>query len=344
MTEQTLVSSKNDLAVYPVLVRRVREAIAEGKRRAEDAVETEKVRDSWEIGKLIHEHILLNKDRADYGQQVLKRLSADIGMSITELQYMVQFAKTYPISPAPGKLTWSKYRDLLAVNDSAEREKLITQAVKNKWSDDELRREIGKRKAAKKITTTDIPVEELLQPKRGKLGVYRVIEVGKKKAYDLGFSTYLEVKGRAPKQIDPPTEDLYTYEAEVEEVIDGDTLWAKIHLGFGVWTHQKLRLRGLDCPEINSREGQGAKRFVERQLHSSLRGVKQSKAEAISSPVVITSTKSDKYDRYLADVFLPLRSVKTSSGGTRATKHEYTQDTYLNNELLKRGFAVAVRG
>ena len=68
---------------YSELKRRVREALAKGRKRAEEAVEQEKVRTSWEVGKLIQEHILLNKERAGYGQQVLKRLSADININLT---------------------------------------------------------------------------------------------------------------------------------------------------------------------------------------------------------------------------------------------------------------------
>ena len=61
------------LASYPVLLRRVRLAFAEGRERAADAVEREKVRTCWETGKLILEHILLNEKRADYGKQVIKK-------------------------------------------------------------------------------------------------------------------------------------------------------------------------------------------------------------------------------------------------------------------------------
>ena len=71
------------LRSYSELKRRVREALAEGRERAADAVERERVRTAWEVGKLILEHILLNKERADYGAQVLKRLTADLGIKAT---------------------------------------------------------------------------------------------------------------------------------------------------------------------------------------------------------------------------------------------------------------------
>ena len=77
------------LASYASLVRRVREAFARGRKRAREAFEREKVRTSWEIGKLINEHILLHKARADYGKKVAKRLSVDLSIGVTELHYMM---------------------------------------------------------------------------------------------------------------------------------------------------------------------------------------------------------------------------------------------------------------
>ena len=73
-------------------------------------------------------------------------------------------------------------------------------------------------------------------------------------------------------------------------MIDGDTLLANIDCGFGIWTRQRLRLRGIDAPERNTITGQRAKRRVEEELTS-------------CAFVIIKTYKSDKYDRYLADIF-----------------------------------------
>lgn len=373
MTPQTTVlvlpKSKN-LSSYSTLVKRVREAITQGRERALDAVGREKVRTAWEVGKLIQEHILLNKARADYGAQVLKKLSSDLGISNTELKYMREFARTYPaIGRVPGQLDWSQIQVLLAINDDKVRTALASRAAKENWTWEKIRSEIKKLKATKRITTSEIPAETPLEPKTGKLNTYKIViaEIGPfkgKPVVDLGFSNYTSVRdiqistdstsaakrrhhlpaGKFPfkegdivtlekgklKSSKTATEaDLFTFRAYVDEVTDADTLWVLVDLGFSFTTKQQLRLRGIDCPEINSREGLEAKKFVEQALKK-------------IPYVTITSTKSDKYDRYLADVFLPLRSVKTSSGGIRATKHEHTQDTYLNNELLKRGLATRI--
>jgi len=74
------------------------------------------------------------------------------------------------------------------------------------------------------------------------------------------------------------------------------------------YTHLRSEIRAV----ISAGKAR-AQDAVERQLLSSLRGAGQGKAETISArsapEVIITSTKSDKYDRYLADVY-----YKTKTG------------------------------
>jgi endonuclease YncB( thermonuclease family) len=82
-----------------------------------------------------------------------------------------------------------------------------------------------------------------------------------------------------------------------------------IDLGFGVRSVQTLRLRRLDAPEIESREGREAKEFLTKLLRG-------------TSAILIRTTKSDKYDRYLADIFI--------------------RDLYVNQDLVKQGHATVV--
>ena len=44
---------------------------------------------------------------------------------------------------------------------------------------------------------------------------------------------------------------LYTFVARATNIIDGDTLWVMLDLGFGTFAEQKLRLRGIDTPEMD---------------------------------------------------------------------------------------------
>jgi endonuclease YncB( thermonuclease family) len=75
--------------------------------------------------------------------------------------------------------------------------------------------------------------------------------------------------------------------------------------------NDKLRLRGIDCPELKTSAGKAAKKFVEELF---------SRAEGVT----VTTTKPDKFDRYLSDIFLRMKD------GT---------ELFLNNELLAAGHA-----
>ena len=329
----------SNVQTYDQLVHAIREARAASEKRVEQAVDQEKVREAWEIGKLIHEHILLHKERADYGKRILIRLAGDLEMSETELGYMLQFVHTYPISPPAGKLSWAHYRELLSLNDEEERREVATKAEKEGWGRDRVREEVRRRQAARNPSQEKAP-EPVLTATPGKVGVYRVIraKVGPfagELALDLGFASYFQpdkinqfkegdivhtrpsLRGSASNKAEAISvlknaslSDLYTYRAYVSEVLDGDTFKAVIDLGFDFVTEQKLRLRGLDAPEIESKDGKEAKAFLERILKKN------------NGPVLIKTVKSDKYDRYLADVWVG--------------------ETYLNQKLIDAGLAVRV--
>lgn len=345
------------VATYEELRQAIMKARAASTARVEAAVDQEKVREAWEIGKLIDTHVLQHKERAGYAEQVMPKLANDLGMDRSELYRMLEFYRAYPIVVPARQLSWSQYQALLAVNDSKERDALAAKAVQEKWNRDQTREEVKKIKVgnakaeAEKGTASPaesgvpVPLEEKLLPPPtiGKPGTYRIVkakagpEAGKA-VLDLGFSNYyktskdLRFKDGAIIESTPPfarggsapadlirlskrTEaDLYTYRAFVVRVLDGDTIEVVVDLGFGVRSTQVLRLRGIDCPELVSREGKEAKAFVEKLLPPSTR-------------VLIKTTKSDKYDRYLADVFIPQK------GGS---------NLYLNNELLQKGLAARV--
>ena len=370
----------SQVQTYDQLVSAIRQARAASQARVEQAVQREKVREAWETGKLIDEHVLQHKERADYGKQVLLRLSKDLGISDTELGYRLQFARTYPISQPAGKLSWSHYMELLSLDDVMEQIAVAEMAEKAKWTRDQVREEVKKRKAARKGTGSaaaggvPVPLEEnKLTAQLGEAGTYRIVkatvgpEAGKV-VIDLGFSNYyrtskdlsfkpgelIETLQTFPESsspsdkirlLRPPTGGnrqqessglqsevsslLYTYRAWVVRVLDGDTIAVVVDLGFGVRSVQTLRLRGIDCPELVSAEGKQAKAFVESVITASLlSGDSKTRGKQSHPFILIKTTKSDKYDRYLADIFF------TDSQG---------KQQYLNNLLLEKGHAVRVR-
>ena len=79
------------------LVKKIQDEITEGKQRAEIAVENEKTVTYWKIGRHIHEHMLEHEDRAEYGQELFKKLSEKLEIGARTLYRAVQFLKLLPI-------------------------------------------------------------------------------------------------------------------------------------------------------------------------------------------------------------------------------------------------------
>lgn len=108
---------------------------------------------------------------------------------------------------------------------------------------------------------------------------------------------------------------MYTYNATVLRVVDGDTVELNIDLGFRMWMRANCRLYGVNTPELNSsldvvrEKAIEAKEFVESKLKP---GDKSS----------ILSKKLDKYGRPLVRLF-------------------YGEEAKcINDELLEEGLAV----
>ena len=91
--------------------------------------------------------------------------------------------------------------------------------------------------------------------------------------------------------------NLYNYKAELTNVVDGDTIDITIDLGFGINMKKRVRIYGIDTPELRSRNpferlaAQNVKHVVEILLNDGDMYVK-------------TIKDKDKYGRYLAEVFI----------------------------------------
>lgn len=345
-------SATASVTTYDQLLKAIRQTRHASEARLEAVARQEKVREAWETGKLIDEHILLHKERADYGEKVIERLAEDLESSSVELRFMVQFARAYPIRWPASELSWSHYQSLMSLNDPKERDEVANKAEKEHWTRDRIREEVRKRKTEKGEKEPQ-PEMQVSSAKPGKIGTYKIVkarvgpEMGKV-VIDLGFSNYYKTtkdlnfkegdiiesvpamnelrsapsdKIRRSKR---KAEDLYTYRAHVYEVLDGDTFKAVIDLGFGVRSSQTLRLRGLDAPEIISTEGKEAKKFLEQKLlGSGVRGSGLANPQTLTpNPIIIRSVKSDKYDRYLVDVFV--------------------NSEHINQKLIEQDLAVVV--
>ncbi len=337
-----------DKVLAPVGFESLRDQIVHvlqaGKERAQRAVEEETLRTYHEIGCLLNDYVLDNKERADYGAQTITRLAEEVGMSQTLLYQTVAFYRLEPILHTRVKLSWSHYRILLRA-PSLEAQKYYRTGVETHgWSVRDLEAQIKagafESDDAELARVGSTEKRRTLQPLRGQIYSYRLAQIAGAPALriDVGFGIYLDValagltnvsagqlvvsnkrRGKYTfETVSGRKMAYYSYRARVLSVIDGDTLWLDIDCGFGVWTKQKVRLRGIDAPELSTAEGVRSRDFVVQAL----KGV---------AFVGVTTTKPDKYDRYLADVFY---LVGEDDGQT-----VFGEGVYLNKALYEAGLA-----
>ncbi len=82
---------------YPALRNGIVRVLEEGKERARQAVEREKVVTYQQVGRILYEHFLAYKERANYGDKVITRLAEDIGIGERRLYEMLKFYRCFPI-------------------------------------------------------------------------------------------------------------------------------------------------------------------------------------------------------------------------------------------------------
>ncbi len=263
---------------YKKLLGDLRKVIEEGKKRAEQAASQVLIETYWQVGKRLSEEKL--RETAGYGESILADLAEDLGMDEDTLRRSIDFYETYNMSaPRGGNLTWSHYRELVKIPNEDARTWYEKEASEGDWTRDALVSAIG-RDAFSQAQT--LPANA------------------------------------ARKTLKRPDEPTYVYKAEVEKIVDGDTLILRIDLGFQVWKEQRIRLAGIDTPPIDEAKGYEAFEYVRDQL-------------ARVPFVMVRTHKIDIHGRYVGDVFY-------SFSEKNYTK-VFREGRYLNQELLDRGLA-----
>ena len=121
---------------------------------------------------------------------------------------------------------------------------------------------------------------------------------------------------------------MYQYRAQVKSVIDADTIDVLIDLGFGVHTMQRLRLYGIDAPEMKTEAGKIAKEYVKSVLLG---------ADASMFVYVRTfKDRKDKYGRKLAVVYWCESAMAVDHN---ESKVDFMYES-LNFKIVQNGHAV----
>ena len=133
----------------------MRKIIEGSQKTAHQAVNTILVQRNWLIGYRIASEELNGEDRADYGAEVIKKLSFEMtkefgkGYTKSNLYSFYSFYKTYPeiFQTSSGKsailLSWSHYNVLLQVKDKIARDWYEKEAYEQTWSVRTLQRNIS---------------------------------------------------------------------------------------------------------------------------------------------------------------------------------------------------------
>ena len=160
---QTKLAGRQELAAYGDLVGGIAGVLEAARRASARAVNAVMTATYWEIGRRIVEYEQGGKERAEYGEAVLARLSDDLtsrygrGFGVVNLSQMKKFYLIWPanlILQTPSEesdsariaarfpLPWSAYVRLLAVKDENARSFYETEALRAGWSVRQLDRQI----------------------------------------------------------------------------------------------------------------------------------------------------------------------------------------------------------
>ena len=127
MSERKIITINNN-PEYDQLLLNVGETLEQGRQQAVYAVNSAMVQTYWEIGRQIVEYEQHGNEKAEYGSDVLNRLSRDLtdrygkGFSRGNVFYMRKLFITYPkVKTLSELLTWSHYVELLKIDDPLER-------------------------------------------------------------------------------------------------------------------------------------------------------------------------------------------------------------------------------
>ncbi|MBF0136783.1 MAG: PDDEXK nuclease domain-containing protein [Magnetococcus sp. DMHC-1] len=133
---------------YRDLLEQISRTYTGGRLLAVQAVNVQMTETYWRVGQHIVEFEQGGNVRAEYGKALIKHLAKDLGLrhgkgfSRSNLVYMRLLYLRYPISQKPShQLSWSHYVELLKLDDDLERSFYEKQAIAERWSVPELKRQ-----------------------------------------------------------------------------------------------------------------------------------------------------------------------------------------------------------
>jgi hypothetical protein len=121
----------------------VRGLIDAARRQVAQAVNAGLVTLYWHVGRRIRQEIL-GESRAAYGEQIVSALSTQLtaeygrGFTRTNLFHMIRFAEMFPddeiVHALRGQLSWTHFRELIAIDDPLKRDFYAEMCRVERWS------------------------------------------------------------------------------------------------------------------------------------------------------------------------------------------------------------------
>lgn len=136
-------------ANYQVLLGEIGTLLHNARSKVAYSVNTILVDTYWQIGKYIVEYEQYGNEKAEYGSNLVSRLSSDLsrlygkGFGRSNLQYMRKLYSAFPIcGTLSRKLSWSHYYEILKADDPLEISFYTKECEKEGWSVRELKRQM----------------------------------------------------------------------------------------------------------------------------------------------------------------------------------------------------------
>jgi endonuclease YncB( thermonuclease family) len=226
-------------------------------------------------------HKLINQGRAKAQAAMNRELMLtywNCGNRIAE-ENITENGGYYPHgAPTETGLVWSHYRELITLKDEKSRRFYEKEAEEKHWTRDELVRAI---KADHIIDVNDPD------------------------------------KDKKKFKLKRPEGGPFIFRAEILRVVDGDTLRARLDLGFEVWKKEIIRFAGIDAPPIKEDGGQEAYAYARDQM-------------AKAKVVVIRTGKEEGHGRYIGHIFYSLDERDN-------WEKVFREGRWLNQEMLDLG-------
>jgi len=133
---------------YHQFIEDIKQILAQARQKAYSATALSMIEAYWQIGRRIVEQEQEGRERADYGKEIINRLSAELGKGYSPRTlrdyrlFYITFSEWKDLAHACAKLSWSHIRLIMRVFDEKAQQYYLKEAAEQNWSVRTLERNI----------------------------------------------------------------------------------------------------------------------------------------------------------------------------------------------------------